>query len=126
VGHIALAGILGAGGFILAAATHNDIVQLFALTVAAMGIYGALTTFWTLPQSFLGGSAAAAGIALVNAIANLGGFVGPSLMGWLKQHSGGYGAGFLALAAGLCMTALIIAAMSGILKSAAHQSRQNR
>jgi ACS family tartrate transporter-like MFS transporter len=119
VGHIALAGIGGAAGFVLAAATHNHIVQLFALTVAAMGIYAALTTFWTLPQSFLGGTAAAAGIALVNAIANLGGFVGPSLMGWLKQHSGGYGLGFLALAAGLSATALLVTAMSGVLNSAA-------
>jgi len=118
VGHIALAAIGGAGGFVLAAATQDHMVQLMALTIAAMGIYAALTTFWTLPQSFLGGTAAAAGIALVNAVANLGGFAGPALMGWLKQHSGGYGQGFLALAAGLCATALLVTAMSGMLKSA--------
>jgi len=65
-----------------------------------------------LPQSFLGGTAAAAGIALVNSIGNLGGFAGPYLMGWLKQSSGGYGLGLAALAAGLIVTAVLVLAMS--------------
>lgn len=109
--HVALAALGAAAGLIAATMFHNSWVTIAALSCAAMGIYAALVTFWTLPQSFLGGRAAAAGIALVNSIGNLGGFAGPSLMGWLKQASGGYGLGFCALAAGLVLTALVVLAI---------------
>ncbi len=55
-----------------------------ALTFAAIGIYSALPTFWTLPTSFLTGVGAAAGIALINSIGNLAGYLGPFVMGYLK------------------------------------------
>ena len=57
--------------------------------------------FWTLPPLLLGGTAAAAGFALINAVGNLGGYAGPSMMGWLKETTGGYGPGMLVLAGGL-------------------------
>ena len=50
---------------------------------------------------FLGGTAAAAGIALINAIGNLGGFVGPAIMGGLRDVTGGYTGGLLVLAGAL-------------------------
>ena len=112
VWHTACAALVAAAGLLGAAVFHGDAIRILALTVAAMGIYSALVTFWTLPQSFLGGTAAAAGIALVNSIGNLGGFAGPYLMGWLKQSSGGYGLGLAALAAGLIVTAVLVLAMS--------------
>jgi ACS family tartrate transporter-like MFS transporter len=112
VWHTACAALAAAAGLLGAAVFHGDAIRILALTVAAMGIYSALVTFWTLPQSFLGGTAAAAGIALVNSIGNLGGFAGPYLMGWLKQSSGGYGLGLAALAAGLMVTAVLVLAMS--------------
>lgn len=109
--HIVVAALLGAFGFVAAAALQGDVARILALSIAAMGIYAGLTTFWTLPQSFLGGTAAAAGIALINSIGNLGGFAGPSIMGFFKQHSGGYALGLGALAAGLFATAAIILAL---------------
>ncbi|HEY5047517.1 MAG TPA: MFS transporter [Rhizomicrobium sp.] len=112
VWHTALAALAAAGGLVAAALLHGDVARMLSLTVASAGIYAALVTFWTLPQSFLGGTAAAAGIALVNSIGNLGGFAGPYLMGWLKQASGGYSLGFVALAAGLAGTAMLVLAMS--------------
>ena len=95
--HIVIAAATGALGFILAAAVPSDTMRIVCLSIAAVGIYCTLTTFWTLPSSFLRGSAAAGGIALVNSIGNLGGFVGPYLMGWLKQTSGGFGLGLKCL-----------------------------
>ena len=74
-----VAGPLVVGGLSLIAAAYlgNPVVAALALTICAMGIYAGLPTFWTLPTGFLTGSAAAGGIALINSIGNLGGFVGP-------------------------------------------------
>jgi ACS family tartrate transporter-like MFS transporter len=55
--------------------------------------------FWTLPSSLLRGTAAAAGLALLNSFSNLGGFFGPTLMGWIKQQTGAYSLGLAFLAA---------------------------
>jgi ACS family tartrate transporter-like MFS transporter len=115
VWHTVIAALAAAAGLIGAAVFHGDIARIIALTVAAAGIYSALVTFWTLPQSFMGGTAAAAGIALVNSIGNLGGFTGPYLMGWLKQMSGGYSPGLAALAIGLVCTATLVFLMSNML-----------
>ena len=109
--HIALAALLGAGGLVGAALLHSPLGILIALTAAACGIYAALAVFWTLPTSFLGGTAAAGGIALINSISNTGGFFGPFLMGWLKQHTGGYSAGLAVLAAGLVGAAILVVAI---------------
>jgi cyanate permease len=56
----------------------------------------------------LGGTAAAAGIALINSIGNLGGAVGPSIMGWLRQGTNSYSAGLLVLAAALVLEAILV------------------
>lgn len=83
-----------------------------ALTLATIGIYAALVVFWTLPQSFLGGTAAAGAIALVNAIANLGGILGPTVVGYLKTATGTYAAAMGFFAAGLIMTIVVLYALS--------------
>ena len=64
--------------------------------------------FWAIPPMFLGGTAAAAGIALINSVGNLGGFVGPTVMGWLRGVSGSYSAGLLVLAAALVFEAVLV------------------
>jgi ACS family tartrate transporter-like MFS transporter len=106
--HVSAACVVAAIGFFVAALSSSVLVQLIALTFAAAGIYGALAVFWTLPPSFLGGTAAAGGIALINSIANLGGFFGPSLIGWIKDHTGGYAIGMAALGVGLCISAMTV------------------
>lgn len=113
IGHIAFPALAAAGGLIAAAMLGNSIAALLALTVAAVGIYAALSVFWTLPPSFLGGTAAAGGIALINSISNLGGFFGPTLMGELKQMTGGYSAGMLVLAGGLVIAAGLVTLIGG-------------
>jgi len=64
--------------------------------------------FYSLPSSFLTGPAAAGGIALVNSIANFGGFLGPYLVGILKERTGGYTAAYAALATFLIFAAILV------------------
>jgi ACS family tartrate transporter-like MFS transporter len=75
----------GLGAASLVVDGGNAVAGVFLLTVAAVGLWSTLGPFWSLPTSFLSGSAAAAGIAFINSIGNLGGFIGPFFMGWLKD-----------------------------------------
>ncbi|MGD0144954.1 MAG: MFS transporter [Rhizomicrobium sp.] len=110
--HVAIAALLGAGGLAVAVFLQADALSLIALTVAAVGIYAALVSIWTLPSAILGGTAAAGGIALINSLANLGGFVGPYVMGRLRQSTGGYETGMLILATGLLMSVVLVLALA--------------
>ena len=84
---------------------------LALLSVAAAGAICGTAQFWALPTAFLGGMTAAAGIATINCIANLAGFISPSLVGWLNDFTGKQGAGLMltsaALLAGACMLAFV-------------------
>jgi nitrate/nitrite transporter NarK len=77
----------------------SNAVVIASLCLATSGIYAALAVFWTLPSALLRGTAAAAGLALLNSFSNLGGFFGPTLMGWIKQQTGAYSLGLAFLAA---------------------------
>lgn len=111
--HIAIPALLAAASLMASALFGANLWAVVTLTLATVGIYAALVVFWALPTAFLGGTAAAGGIALINSIANLGGFLGPPLMGWLKEKTGGYETGMAVLAAGLIAAALIVVALSG-------------
>lgn len=98
VWHIAGPCFIGGLGFIWTAYTADPYIGLLALTVASIGIFAALPTFWTLPTAVLSGTAAAGGIALINSIGNLGGFVGPYMIGWIRDYTNSFSAGMIALA----------------------------
>ncbi len=74
-------------------------VIMVALTLAAVGIYAAVSTFWSLPTAILTGTGAAAGLALVNSVGNLGGLAGPSIVGMIRQATGSFTTALLFLAA---------------------------
>jgi sugar phosphate permease len=79
-GHVALAAFVAAGGWVLA--LHADPrLALVGFCLAQMGMMSMLPVFWAMPTAFLGGVAAAGGIALINSIANLGGLFGPTILG---------------------------------------------
>ena len=94
-------------------ATSSPTATVFWFTIANIGIIGALPAFWCLPATFLTGPAAAAGIALIASIANIGGFSATYILGWLKglTHTPGLGlfifAGFLIFG---CLLALSLPA----------------
>jgi len=106
VWHVAGAAFAGALGLIGAVLFANPVLIMLSFCLAAFGIYGALAVFWTLPTAILRGMAAAGGLALLNSFSNLGGFFGPTLMGWLKQSTGTYTMGMLVLAAMLAFAGI--------------------
>ncbi len=83
--HIAVPSVFGAIGFIATGFLLSPGLAMLALAVAAVGDYSTRGPFWALPGRFLTGSAAAAGIALINSMGALGGFVGPSAVGYLRD-----------------------------------------
>jgi ACS family tartrate transporter-like MFS transporter len=107
--HVAACALTGATGLVLAAcfpATLPMLILSFALS--QVGQRSVMSVFWAIPPILLAGTAAAAGIAMINAIGNLGGFVGPWVMGWIKDTTGGYTGGFLALATSLLIEAALV------------------
>ncbi len=107
------AGLLLLGGVGLAAVAQFQghlALALACLCVAVIGLTGYTPSFWAYATSFLGGTANAAAIGLINSIGNLGSFTGPYAMGWLKEHTTGYTAGVQVLAASSVMTALLVLA----------------
>ena len=96
--HVAASAFVAAAGLVGAALLHHPVLVIASFCVASAGIYSALAVFWTLPTAILRGVAAAGGLALLNSFANLGGYFGPDLMGWVKQLTGDYTWGLLGLA----------------------------
>jgi len=68
------------------------------MSIAAIGLYGSKGPFWTFPSMILTGTAAASGIAWINCIGNLGGFIGPTAVGWAKDYTGSFASGLYVLA----------------------------
>jgi MFS transporter, ACS family, tartrate transporter len=106
--HVAIPALVAAASLMAAALLGTNLWSVIALSVATMGIYAALAAFWSLPSTFLGGTAAAGGIAFINCIANLGGYLGPGMMGYLKQSTGGYSLGLGLLGLFLAMAAAVV------------------
>ena len=96
--HIAVPSAFAAVGFVLSAYFTSPVPAMLALTVAAVGDLGTRGPFWALPTRFLTGSAAAAGIGLINTFGSLGGFVGPYAVGLARQYTGGFAGGLIVLA----------------------------
>lgn len=116
--HFALAALFTASGFALAAFVPGNLAVFLGLAVATVGAHAIFGPFWSIPPQFLRGAAAAAGIALINSVGNLGGFAGPYLMGWVKQTTGSYTAamGMFAGVAILAAVAMTVAAGKGTAK----------
>ncbi|MHB9848173.1 MFS transporter [Streptomyces krungchingensis] len=87
--HLVVPSLMGAVGFSLAAAwSGSTALSLIALSIAAAGVLTCAPLFWSLPTAFLGGTAAAAGLAAINSVGNLAGFVSPYMIGALKDATG--------------------------------------
>jgi len=81
--HLIAASTVGAIGFAFAAWSGASYWALIGMSAATVGIYGSRAAFWPMPSIFLTGTAAAGAIALINAVGNLGGYVGPVIVGWI-------------------------------------------
>jgi MFS family permease len=106
--HVAGCAAIAAGGLAASSTIGAPIGAFTALAVAAIGLYAFIPPFWSLPTAFLRGDGAAAGIALINSLGNLGGFLGPYVMGWLQGVSGDFRLGLRALAASAVCSGLLV------------------
>ena len=110
--HVVAACIAAAAGLMLAGSAMSVISVVAALTLVNIGISAAKPPLWSMPTMFLSGSAVAAGIATINSIGNLGGFVGPAMIGWIKHLTGSFQGGLYFVAGLLVLSAVLTLVLS--------------
>ncbi|MBV8493442.1 MAG: MFS transporter [Alphaproteobacteria bacterium] len=99
--------LFAAAGLALAGLTHGTWWSIAALSIATIGFYGMKPSFWPMPSLFLTGTAAAAGIAWINALGNLAGTITPWVVGTIKDATGSFGGGLYALAGFALLSAIV-------------------
>jgi nitrate/nitrite transporter NarK len=109
--------IAGVGLLLSAYSGDRATLAISMICFAAVGIYGYFPSFWALPTNFLSGTAAAASIGLINSVGNLGGFVGPKLVGYLSVKTGSYVSGMLYLALSAIFAAIMILSLRAARKT---------
>ena len=110
--HVVLACLLAAAGLAFAGLATGVVTVLIALALVNIGISSAKPPLWSMPTLFLSGPAAAAGIATINSIGNLGGFVGPAMIGWIKDQTGSFVGGLYCVAGLLVLSAVLTLLLS--------------
>lgn len=106
--HITVPGLVGVAGWLVSIRFSTDLVIAeAALTVATIGVLVTLAQFWCLPTAILAGAAAATGIAVINSVGNLAGFVSPYLIGWIIDTTKSTSLGVYTLAACLALGSLL-------------------
>ncbi|MGE5246551.1 MAG: MFS transporter [Betaproteobacteria bacterium] len=109
--HVAVAALVGGVAFALAGLVTGTALPLALLSIAMLGLASMFGPFWSLATSFVSGAGAAAGIALINSVGNTGGFVGPYLVGAVKDATNGYAAGLVAIGAVLACGGVLVLAV---------------
>jgi ACS family tartrate transporter-like MFS transporter len=97
---------IGLGG---AAYLGNSVAAIAAISLATIGIFGAKGPGWAMPSEYLTGAGAAAGIAFINSVSNLGGFAGPYIVGWAKNITNSFSGGLYALGLMTFLAAVVTA-----------------
>jgi MFS transporter, ACS family, tartrate transporter len=116
ISNLTLACGLGAAGLVISVLSGSLAVGLIGMTIGLIGITSARAIFWSIPTRFMTGVGAASGLAFINSIGVMGGYFGPELMGSLKDATGGYVAGLLAMAAILGMSTALSASLKLLIK----------
>ncbi|MEW6639975.1 MAG: MFS transporter [Pseudomonadota bacterium] len=109
--HVAISAFIGGIAMLASAFAGSPVLSYILVCLAAAGIFGQNGVFWTLPANYLSPAVAAAGLAFINSVAQVGGFAGPYLVGWLREASGGFGAPLMLLAS----SSLVVAAIATFL-----------
>jgi ACS family tartrate transporter-like MFS transporter len=104
--------VIACVGLVIAGLTIGTWWALIGIVIAAIGLYGTKGPFWSMPTMFLTGTAAASGLAWINSLGNLGGFFGPTIVGWAKHLTGSFAGGLYALA--LCALISSVVSLFGM------------
>ncbi len=105
--HVVIACLAAAIGLAVAGLSSTVVSVVAALVLVNVGISAAKPPLWSMPTLFLSGPAAATGIATINSIGNLGGFAGPTMIGWIKDTTGSFAGGLYFVAALLVLSAVL-------------------
>ena len=106
--HVALTGFVGALALGLGAYATSLAPEIIALSLALMAVFAMCGPFWAIPSNLLTGTAAAAGIAIINSVGNLGGFFGPDIIGRVRTATGSFAGGLLVVGVSMAMTGCIV------------------
>ena len=106
--HAAISAVVGGSAFLLMSTTRSPFFHLTLLSLVAAGVYSYLGPFWALPNEFLTGYSAAAGLALINSVSNLGGFVGPYATGTIGKITGNINTGLAVVGACMIVSAALV------------------
>jgi ACS family tartrate transporter-like MFS transporter len=101
--------VVATAGLVIAGLTSGTYWSLAGMSLAAVGLYGTKGPFWALPTMFLSGPAVAGAVAWINSLGNLGGYFGPSAVGWARDVTGSYAGSLYALAGFAAMSAIVAA-----------------
>ena len=88
-------------GFLATPHSPSPEISLFFICLTAVGVYGGMGVWWTMPTTFLSGAAAAGAMGLINSSGNMGGWVGPYMLGFINGHTGSFTCGYYVM--GACM-----------------------
>ena len=110
-GHLVVALLLASAGIATSTFIDDPFAKMVLISVGAFGVFSALPLIWTLPTAFLSGAAAAGGIAIINALGNLSGFFGPYVVGYIKDQTGSFTGGLLAIAAAGAVAMVVVLLM---------------
>jgi len=106
--YIVIPALVGAVSLVLSAVIPDHTLQFVFLSIAAAGIFAGQPVFWSLPSRFLQGAGAAAGLAAINSVGNLGGFIAQNVVPWIKDSTGSTIAPMFFLAACLLIAVLLV------------------
>lgn len=108
VWHVAGTLFIGAFGLACSPFASNMVTALLLVCLSAIGIHASMGVWWTIPTTFLTGPAAAGSVALINSCGNLGGWVGPYMMGWIKTNTGSFDLGYFIMGASMLLSGLLV------------------
>jgi len=106
--HAAIPAILGGVALLMVGRATSSALSIALLALMAIGVDSFFGPFWTLPGKFLTGVAAASGIALINSVGNLGGFVGPYVIGAVSRRTGGTSGGLAFVGVSMMVSAMLV------------------
>jgi ACS family tartrate transporter-like MFS transporter len=109
--HIAMSAAIGGSSLILAGFFHGAAAAIVLLSLAMLGLTSMMGPFWALATASLGGVGAAAGIALINSVGNIGGFVGPNIVGFVRSATRDFGTGLAIVGAILIAGGVLVLAV---------------
>lgn len=113
--HVAIPLLLAAGSLIAASMSQSNLAVLFFLTLALAGTLAYNGPFFSLPSTFLAGTAAAGGLGFVNTLGSVGRSIGPPIVGVLKEQSGNYSSGMVAMALGMIIAAVTVLVLGRVM-----------